>query len=61
MSTGAQRGTSTAQKSLEALAQLDEKVLAMVMAHAALPKVLEALCTNIEKHLQRPIVLGSPS
>ncbi|MHB8216299.1 MAG: GAF domain-containing hybrid sensor histidine kinase/response regulator, partial [Candidatus Sulfotelmatobacter sp.] len=38
------------QGSPEALARLDVKVLAMVMAHAALAEILETLCTDIEKH-----------
>ena len=51
MSTGAPKAASTPQqKSAEALAQLDEQVLAMVMAQAALPEILEVLCTNIEKY-----------
>jgi two-component system cell cycle sensor histidine kinase/response regulator CckA len=49
MSTGVQKATHAAQESPEALARLDVKVLAMVMAHAALPEILETLCTNIEK------------
>ncbi|MGA9544356.1 MAG: ATP-binding protein [Candidatus Sulfotelmatobacter sp.] len=49
MSTGAQKAVDTAQESPEALARLDVKVLAMIMAHAPLPEILEALCTNIEK------------
>jgi two-component system, cell cycle sensor histidine kinase and response regulator CckA len=50
MSTGVQKAVDKAQDSPEALARLDVKVLAMVMAHAALPEILETLCTNIEKH-----------
>jgi two-component system cell cycle sensor histidine kinase/response regulator CckA len=50
MSTGVQKAADRAQESPEALAQLDVKVLAMVMAHAALPEILATLCTNIEKH-----------
>jgi PAS domain S-box-containing protein len=50
MSTGAQGAASTQLKSPEALALLDERVLAMVMAHAPLPEILNTLCTNIEKH-----------
>src|ERR1700733_10452750 len=49
MSTGVQKAADRAQES-EALAQLDVKVLAMVMAHAALPEILATLCTNIETH-----------
>jgi two-component system cell cycle sensor histidine kinase/response regulator CckA len=50
MSTGVQRAASRADESPDALAQLDVKVLAMVMAHAALPEILATLCTNIEKY-----------
>src|ERR1700691_271524 len=50
MSTGAQKAVEAAQESPEALARLDVKVLAMVMAHAPLAEILETLCTNIEKH-----------
>jgi PAS domain S-box-containing protein len=50
MSTGAQKAVDITQESPEALARLDVKVLAMVMAHAPLPEVLGTLCTNIEKH-----------
>ena len=49
MSTGAQKAVDAVQESPEALARLDVKVLAMIMAHAPLPEILEALCTNIEK------------
>ncbi|HWY20000.1 MAG TPA: ATP-binding protein [Candidatus Acidoferrum sp.] len=50
MSTGAQKAENTATKLPQALAQLDEQVLAMVMAHAALPEILDTLCWNIEKY-----------
>src|ERR1022692_553565 len=50
MSTGAQKAASTTQKLPEALAQLDGRVLAMVMAHAPLLEILETLCASIEKH-----------
>ncbi len=50
MSIGAQKSANTAQRLAEALGQLDQQVLAMVMAHAALPEILKTLCTNIEKH-----------
>jgi PAS domain S-box-containing protein len=50
MSTGVRKAADKAQESPEALARLDVKVLAMVMAHAALPEILDTLCTNIEKH-----------
>ncbi|HTC57479.1 MAG TPA: ATP-binding protein [Candidatus Sulfotelmatobacter sp.] len=50
MSTGVQKAVGVAQESPEALARLDVKVLAMVMAHAPLPQILETLCSNIETH-----------
>ena len=50
MSIGARKAVEAPQESPEALARLDVKVLAMVMAHAPLPEILETLCTNIEKH-----------
>ncbi len=50
MSIGVRKAVDAAQESPEALARLDVKVLAMVMAHATLPQVLETLCSNIEKH-----------
>ena len=50
MSTGAQKAADPPRKLPEALALLDERVLARLMAHAPLPEILENLCTNIEKH-----------
>jgi PAS domain S-box-containing protein len=32
------------------LAQLDDQILGMVMAHAALPEILDTLCRNVERH-----------
>jgi PAS domain S-box-containing protein len=49
MSTGARKAENSAKKLPQALAELDQQVLAMVMAHAALPDILDALCRNIEK------------
>jgi len=49
MPTGAHKAVEAAQESPEALSRLDVKLLAMIMAHAPLPEILEALCTNIEK------------
>ncbi len=49
MSTGTQKAKSSVRKLPEALAHLDEQILAMVMAHAPLSKVLDTLCTNVEK------------
>jgi two-component system, cell cycle sensor histidine kinase and response regulator CckA len=49
MSTGPQKAEDTGRKLPEALAQLDEQILALVMAHAALPEVLDTLCRNIER------------
>jgi PAS domain S-box-containing protein len=49
MSTGARKAENSAKKLPQALAELDQQVLAMVMAHAALPDILDTLCRNIEK------------
>jgi two-component system cell cycle sensor histidine kinase/response regulator CckA len=48
MFTGVRKAADKTQESPEALARLDVRVLAMVMAHAALPEILATLCTNIE-------------
>jgi two-component system cell cycle sensor histidine kinase/response regulator CckA len=50
MFPGVKKVVGAAQDSPEALARLDVKVLAMVMAHARLPEILETLCSNIEKY-----------
>ncbi len=50
MSTGAPKPERTAQRFPQALAQMDEQVLSMVVAHAALPEILSTLCSNIERH-----------
>jgi PAS domain S-box-containing protein len=50
MSTGTRAAKNTPQPLPQALAQLDEQVLAMVIAHAALPEILDTVCRNIEKH-----------
>jgi PAS domain S-box-containing protein len=50
MFPGVQKAVDAAQESPEALARLDVRVLAMVMAHAPLPEILATLCANIEKH-----------
>ena len=49
MSTGAQKASNTPKKLPEALALLDEKVLAKLMAHAPLPEILDTLCLSIEQ------------
>jgi PAS domain S-box-containing protein len=50
MSTGVQRASNENNLELsEALSQLNETVLGMIRAQAALPKVLEVLCEQIEK------------
>ncbi len=49
MSTGTQKAKSSVRKLPEALAHLDEQILAMVMAHASLSTVLDTLCSNVEK------------
>jgi PAS domain S-box-containing protein len=48
MSTGTRKAENSPQQP-QALAQVDEQILAMVMAHAALPEILDTLCRNIEK------------
>ena len=50
MSTGTRKAENTGHKLPQALAQLDQQVLAMVMVHAALPEILDTLCRNIETH-----------
>jgi PAS domain S-box-containing protein len=50
MSTGTRKAKNSARPSPQGLAQLDEQVLAMVIAHVALPEILDAVCRNIEKH-----------
>jgi PAS domain S-box-containing protein len=50
MSTGAPKPERSAQRFPQALAQMDEQVLSMVVAHAALPEILSTLCSNIERH-----------
>jgi two-component system cell cycle sensor histidine kinase/response regulator CckA len=49
MSTGVGRALAADQSSPEASSRLDETVLAMIMARAPLPRILGALCTEIEK------------
>jgi PAS domain S-box-containing protein len=50
MSTGVQLAASPdPQKSSIALSQLDEQILALIMAQTPLANVLEAICTEIEK------------
>jgi hypothetical protein len=50
MSTGVQLAASPdPQKSSIALSQLDEQILALIMAHTPLANVLEAICAEIEK------------
>ena len=48
MTTGAGKARPAAQSSEQALPQLDETILAMVMARNPLPEILAALCTGIE-------------
>jgi PAS domain S-box-containing protein len=58
MFTGVGRAPATDSQSFpEGLSRLDETVLAMIMARAPLPKILQALCTEIEK--QYPPLLCS--
>ena len=50
MFTGVGRAPATDSQSFpEGLSRLDETVLAMIMARAPLAKILQALCTEIEK------------
>ncbi len=50
MSTGVQKASGTGQASSQALSLLDGTILAMIMSQSPLPKILEALCADIEKH-----------
>lgn len=51
MSTGVQRASTTEQQETsQALALLDDRILAMIMGQNPLPKTLDALCADIEKH-----------
>ena len=49
MSTGAGGAPAMGQMISEPMSLLDETVLAMIMAQAALPKILDTLCDAIEK------------
>jgi PAS domain S-box-containing protein len=49
MSTGTRKAENTSSQFPQGSAQLDERILAMVMAHAALPEILDTLCRSIEK------------
>jgi PAS domain S-box-containing protein len=58
MSTGVQRASTNEQPdSSRALSLLDDRVLAMIMAHSTLPKILDALCADLEQ--QHPGMLCS--
>jgi PAS domain S-box-containing protein len=51
MSTGVQKALATAQTGTsQALSLLDDTMLAMIMGQSPLPKILDALCVDIEKH-----------
>src|SRR5271166_6317399 len=51
MSTRAQKGFTTDQVlSSQALALLDDRILALIMGQSPLPKILEALCSDLEQH-----------
>src|SRR5450631_193312 len=51
MSTGVQKASATEQPGTsQALSLLDDTILAMIMGQSPLPKILDALCANIEKH-----------
>jgi PAS domain S-box-containing protein len=48
MSTGVQKASAAGQP--QALSLLDDTILAMIRAQSPLPKILTALCLDIEKH-----------
>jgi PAS domain S-box-containing protein len=51
MSTGVQKTLATEQLGTsQALSLMDERVLAMIMGQSPLPKILDALCADIEKN-----------
>src|SRR5260370_1651972 len=51
MATGVQKTLATEQLGTsQALSLLDERVLAMIMGQSPLPKILDALCADIEKN-----------
>jgi len=49
MSIGAQKASNSLKKLPEALALLDENMLAKLVAHAPLPEILNTLCISIEQ------------
>jgi len=51
MSTAIQKALATARSGTsQALSLLDDTMLAMIMGQNPLPKILDALCSDIEKH-----------
>src|SRR5271157_5293938 len=51
MSTRAQKGFTTDRLlSSQALALLDDRILALIMGQSPLPKILDALCSDLEQH-----------
>jgi len=51
MSTGVQKALDTARPGTsQALSLLDDTMLAMIVGQSPLPKILDALCVEIEKH-----------
>jgi two-component system, cell cycle sensor histidine kinase and response regulator CckA len=51
MSTGVQKASATEQPGTsQALSLLDDTILAMIMGQSPVPKILDALCADIEKH-----------
>jgi len=51
MSTGVQKTLATEQpETSQTLSLLGDRVLAMIMGQSPLPKILDALCADIEKH-----------
>src|SRR5208282_1515759 len=50
MSIGTQKALAKQQGTSPGLSLLDERVLAMIMGQSPLPKILDALCSEIEQH-----------
>jgi two-component system cell cycle sensor histidine kinase/response regulator CckA len=51
MSTGVRKATDGEQQGgTQSLSLLDDRIAAMIMGHSPLPKILDALCVDIEQH-----------
>jgi two-component system, cell cycle sensor histidine kinase and response regulator CckA len=51
MSTGVQKASDAVQRlGAQTFSLLDDRILAMIMGQSPLPKILDALCTDIEQH-----------